>query len=89
VDLDSGRALHPGQPGELWVRGPRVMQGEDSECSTAMQCIMVQYAITKACFSYFHVNRSQCLKAYLVAPPHFFFFFFPHNFLLPWIRQAT
>lgn len=28
VDLDSGRALDPTHPGELWVRGPQVMQGE-------------------------------------------------------------
>jgi acyl-CoA synthetase (AMP-forming)/AMP-acid ligase II len=37
VDPDSGRELPPGQPGELWVRGPQVMAGyhDDPDATAA------------------------------------------------------
>lgn len=37
VDPDSGRDVTPGQPGELWIRGPQVMEGyyDDDPDATA------------------------------------------------------
>ncbi len=38
VDVQTGRSLPPNQIGELWMRGPSLMQGTSSCCSCCCCC---------------------------------------------------
>lgn len=51
VDPDTGEALRPGQKGELWLRGPSIMQGSNVAVLFLL-CMHWQCVVTCLCSVY-------------------------------------